>query len=207
METLEILCVENMKRALYRKRVLNFVKQQSEFFPKIKIFNDTDKLSEYALYDIQWSTHLLIWKNNSNVVSFTILKCAQERIMTIVLMCSKKSGMGRVMFDFISQSDTFKQQYIIARSVVESVLFYIKMGCKIFNYIETESYITGKYDEELTEMIKIDYKKVLEIIRKRGWIPEDCLLDTEDAFFPIIYKRNTPQKTKFTAIQFNSQKL
>ena len=75
--------------------------------------------------------------------------------------------------------------YVIARSIFSSIHFYTRFGFKLFNYIELETYITGKYDENLTAMLNENVEKVHKELQKRSWVP--CGNDGEECdFFPII---------------------
>ena len=149
----------------FRKWILKFITTIVHDFPGIAL-REENKYSDFVKIELQWADNVILWKRNAEVCGFVMLNSRHERFHKLILMCSKEKGLGTIMINHIKNMST-SHIYIILRSVLESAIFYKKMGFKIFNYLECNTYITGKYDAELSTTLENANETHVQLQKKK----------------------------------------
>lgn len=166
----------------FRKWILQFITTMVNDFPGIAL-REQNKYSDFVNVELQWADCVILWKRDEKICGFVMLNSRHERFHKLILMCSKEKGLGTIMMEYVKNMKT-THVYIILRSVLESAMFYKKIGCKVFNFLECDTYITGKYDTEISNMN--DAKEMHKHLKEKNWLPLDQDEDDCNSFIPFI---------------------
>ena len=169
----------------FRKWLLQFVKKMAPSYPMLSILNENGKMSNFMRWEIQFADKILCISEEDCVKAFAVLNTKRDRVINLILMGSLEKGLGTQIIDFLKTDSSFQHKFIIGRSIKNAIGFYLRMGFELFNYIQSDGYVTGKTDPELTNMIRSDPDKVVSILRNRKWIPK-----IDEDIFPILFKRD-----------------
>lgn len=109
-------------------------------------FNDSLDLrvsGDFVKSEVLLCNHkIYVYDDTSNIVGFAYLNL-QPRYMFINVICSFRKNVGSYIMNHIETKKEYDKEFVLLRSTLHAVGFYVKRGYMLFNYNDIYTNVSG----------------------------------------------------------------